>query len=145
VSTGPVTGTDAAPLYHRVHQGAQSGFTLELTRSLLLHIALTGKGTMSGVEELLACLEESEKLLAPEDRILALVDLSHLDGAPLRAQLRLGKWLLQRRERARRVAIFGGKPIEIAVARTVMKIARMKQVGFYSHEHEARDFLGIPG
>lgn len=126
----------------RTHEAAGSRFTLTLNDSLLLHIVLAGKGTAHGVEILLGHLEEMEQTLAPDERIDALIDLTALNGAPLRAQLRLGKWLLARRERANRIAIFGGKPIEIAVARAVMKIARMHHVSFSAHESEARAFLG---
>lgn len=127
---------------HRSHDSGESRYDMTLHHSLLLHIVLGGKGTMQGVERLLAALEEMELLLAPHEKVTALIDLTSLNGAPLRAQLRLGKWLFARRERAARIAIFGGKPVEIAVARAVMKIAHMKHVGFYAHEHEAREFLG---
>lgn len=128
---------------HRSHDTGESRFTLTLHRSMLLHIVLAGKGTNQGVERLLGHLEEMEQDLAPDEKVRALIDLTTLEGAPLRAQLRLGKWLFVRRERAERIAIFGGKPMEIAVARAVMKIAHMKHVGFYAHDHEARTFLGI--
>lgn len=135
-------GQEAEIRISRSHDSGESRYTLVLYESLLLHVTLGGKGTMAGVERLLAAMEEMEQCLRPGEKVNALIDLKALDGAPLRAQLRLGKWLLARRERAARIAIFGGKPVEIAVARAVMKIARMHHVCFSAHESEARAFLG---
>jgi len=103
-----------------------------------------GKGTMDGARAFLRFADEAIVEFGDEYLTTSLVDLSQLHSAPLRSQFLLGKWLFKNKRYIAKIAVFGGKPYEMAIARAVMKIARMKQVGFFKRGEEARAFLGFP-
>jgi len=108
-------------------------------------VVFDGKGSMPGAKALVDLVESIRAELGQEIVISALVDMRKLDGAPLRAQFLIGKWLLSRKRQIDRVAVFGGKPFEMGIARAVMTIAGMGQKAFFgNHRHEAMAFLGWP-
>ena len=102
-----------------------------------------GKGSMDGTRAFVRFADEAIAEFGENYRSQSLVDLTKLDSAPLRAQFVLGKWLLKNKRYLTQIAVFGGKPFEMAIARAVMKIARMKSVGFFNHGHQARQFLNF--
>jgi len=107
-------------------------------------VYLSGKGSMGGARALIDVMEKIRDHLGHDKVFTAVVDLRELDGSPLRAQFLLGKWLFQRKAQLERVAIFGGKPFEMRLARAVMKIARMKNAGFFDTGDEAIRWMGWP-
>ena len=104
----------------------------------------SGKGTMDGARAFLRFVNEAIEEFGDEYLTTSLVDLSQLHGAPIRSQFLLGKWLFKNKRYIAKIAVFGGKPYEMAIARAVMKIARMKQVDFFKRGPDARAFLGFP-
>ena len=108
-------------------------------------IVFNGKGTMAGAQALIDLIDGLRAELGHDLVISALVDMRRLEGAPLRAQFLLGKWLLTRKKQISKVAIFGGKPIEMGIARAVMTISGMGQKAhFGNHLADAVRFLGWP-
>lgn len=108
-------------------------------------VVFDGKGSMPGARALVDLLEDVRAELGPSVVISGLVDMRKLDGAPLRAQFTIGKWLLSRRKQVSKIAVFGGKPFEMGVARAVMTIAGMgQQAWFGNHLKDAVHFLGWP-
>lgn len=103
---------------------------------------LAGQGSMAGVRAYVAILDEAVATFGRDRTTTALVDLTELRDPPLRAQLVLGKWLLSHRKQVERVAVFGGRPIEMKVAQFVMTLARIDGVGFFQDEAAAVRFLG---
>jgi len=103
-----------------------------------------GKGTMDGARAFLRFADEAIVHFGDDYRTQSLVDLSELHGAPLRSQFLLGKWLFKNKRYIQKIAVFGGKPYEMTIAKAVMKIARMKQVDFFKRGDEARRFLNFP-
>ena len=102
-----------------------------------------GKGSMEGTRAFVGFANEAIAEFGENYRSQSLVDLTKLHSAPLRAQFVLGKWLLKNKRYLTQIAVFGGKPFEMAIARAVMKIARMKSVGFFNRGPEARRFLNF--
>jgi hypothetical protein len=108
-------------------------------------VVFDGKGSMAGAQALIDLVESIRDELGHHILITALVDMRRLDGAPLRAQFTLGKWLLMRRKQMDKIAIFGGKPFEMGIARAVMTIAGMgSKANFGNHLEQALAFLGWP-
>lgn len=108
-------------------------------------VVFDGKGSMGGAKALIDLVESIRDELGHHILITALVDMRKLDGAPLRAQFTLGKWLLMRKKQMDKIAIFGGKPFEMGIARAVMTIAGMgSKANFGNHLDEALRFLGWP-
>lgn len=108
-------------------------------------VVFDGKGSMAGAKALIDLVESIRDELGHHILITALVDMRKLDGAPLRAQFTLGKWLLMRKKQMDKIAIFGGKPFEMGIARAVMTIAGMgAKASFGNHLDEALRFLGWP-
>lgn len=108
-------------------------------------VVITGKGSIAGSHALIKLIDDARDELGHQVVISSLVDLRRLDGAPLRAQFILGKWLLARRKQIHKVAIFGGKPFEMGLARAVMTIAGMgSKAWFGNHLKDALAFLGWP-
>ena len=108
-------------------------------------VVFDGKGSMAGAKALVDLIESIRDELGPHSLISALVDMRKLDGAPLRAQFTIGKWLLTRKKQMDKVAVFGGKPFEMGIARAVMTIAGMgAKAHFGNHLTDALRFLGWP-
>jgi hypothetical protein len=103
-----------------------------------------GKGSMEGTRMFLRFADEAIVELGDAYRTFSLVNLTQLDSAPLRAQFSLGKWLFSNKRYITKIAVFGGRPFEMKLARAVMKIARMREVDFFKTEASARAFLGFP-
>jgi len=102
-----------------------------------------GQGTLEGAHAAIAALEAIFEALGGPLGFTGLVDLRQLKGSPMRAQFVLGRWLHQRRNAFDRVAVYGGRPFEMKMARAVARIAGMKgSVGFFNEEDEARRFVG---
>lgn len=108
-------------------------------------VVFDGKGTMAGGQALMNLIDQLREEFGHGLVIAALVDMRKLDGAPLRVQFLLGKWLLTRKKQISKIAIFGGKPIEMGIARAVMTISGMGQKAhFGNHRADALRFLGWP-
>jgi hypothetical protein len=108
-------------------------------------VVFDGKGSMHGAQALIDLIDGVRAELGTHIVISALVDMRRLDGAPLRAQFLIGRWLLSRKKQIAKVAVFGGKPLEMGIARAVMTIAGMGQkASFGNNMADAIRFLGWP-
>lgn len=104
---------------------------------------LKGKGTIEGTRAFIRMLDDNVRQMGHLGQTRALVSLAGLYSSPVRAQLMLGKWLFANKRVVASLAIYGGAAWEMKLARAVMKIARMKQVGFFDTEALARRYLGF--
>lgn len=108
-------------------------------------VVFDGKGSMPGAKALVELVDAIRDELGHDILISALVDMRKLDGAPLRAQFLIGRWLLSRKKQIDKVAVFGGKPFEMGLAKAVMTIAGMgSKASFGNHLADAVRFLGWP-
>ena len=108
-------------------------------------VVFDGKGSMDGAKALIQLVDEIRDQVGHHILISAMVDMRRLDGAPLRAQFLIGKWLLSRKMHIQKVAVFGGKPFEMGLARAVMTIAGMGSKAWFGNTvSEARAFLEWP-
>ncbi len=107
-------------------------------------VYLEGRGSMPGARALVDLMERVRDEIGHEHKIAALVDLRELSGSPIRAQFVIGKWLFSRKQQVERIAVFGGKPIEMKLAKAIMKIARMRNASFFDHLAPSLRFLGWP-
>ena len=119
--------------------------TLTVDAAYRTVVVFDGKGTMPGTRALMELVDSIRDELGHDKRITSLVDMRKLDGAPLRAQFILGKWLLSRKKDTEKIAVFGGTPFDMGLARAVMTIAGMgKKASFGQTREEAIAFLGWP-
>ena len=116
-------------------------FTMTVDQNHLGVTRMYGKGTMAGTRAFVDMLDESAMVVGEDVNVRALVDLRELTGSPLRSQLLLGKWLLKNKHRFHRIAVFGGDPWEMKLARTVATLARFKNIGFYDDETPSMEYL----
>lgn len=108
-------------------------------------VVFDGKGSMTGAKALIDLIDAIRDEVGHHVLISALVDMRKLDGAPLRAQFTIGKWLLTRKKQMDKVALFGGKPFEMGIARAVMTIAGMGAKAHFGNQlGDALRFLGWP-
>jgi hypothetical protein len=108
-------------------------------------VVFDGRGSMHGTKALMDLVESLRDELGHHIRISVLVDLRRLEGAPLRAQFVLGKWLIARKRDIEKIAVFGGKPFEMGLARAAMTIAGMASMAHFGNRlAEARAFLQWP-
>jgi hypothetical protein len=128
-------------LYDRTFEDGEVFISVQIDERYRTRIALQGRGTMEGVLAFLAMLDECIAELGTDHPVEALIDLLALDGAPLRAQVRIGRWLFAKRHLVKSVAVFGGKTWEMKLARAVMAMARIHNVGFFKAEPEAVRYL----
>lgn len=126
---------------------SESGQRIHITMDDLHRVVVVfdGKGSMAGGQALMTLIDELRDQYGHDLVISALVDMRKLDGAPLRVQFLLGRWLLTRKKQISKIAIFGGKPIEMGIARAVMTISGMAhKASFGNHLADAMRFLGWP-
>ena len=97
---------------------------------------------MAGVRAFVRMLDAAIAQIGRENKTRTLVDLRALHSSPIRAQVVLGKWLFKNREVVDRLAVFGGRPWEMKLARGIMALARVREVGFFDDEGPARASLG---
>lgn len=128
-------------LYDRAFEDGKVSISVQIDERYRTRIALKGRGTMEGVLAFLGMLDECIEELGTDHPVEALIDLLALDGAPIRAQVKIGRWLFAKRHLVKSVAVFGGKTWEMKVARAVMVIARIHNVGFFKEEPEAVRYL----
>ena len=87
-------------------------------------VHFNGRGSVDGARSVTEMMDQVRDELGHDVVFEALVDMRDLDGAPLRAQFVIGKWLLGRKKQIAKVAIFGGKPFEMKVAAAVLRQGR---------------------
>jgi hypothetical protein len=124
---------------HWAQGGARVDFHVD--EKMYSLVVFSGKGSMDGAREFLKMADEAIAFFGPDYKTKITADLQSLRGAPLRSQVLLGKWLLKNKRYVERIAVFGGKRIEMAIAKAVMKIARMTHVGFFNDASSARTFI----
>lgn len=130
--------------FHRAHQSERGSFEIILTENWDLSMTLKGVGTVETFRILIDALEELHQTYLDSPKIRAGVDLTGGENAPLRAQIMLGKWLLSRRDRVGRLAVFGGPPIPMKIARAVCALAGMRDAEFFKTREEGIRFLNSP-
>lgn len=128
-------------LFERDWQEGGARFRMSIDKNHCAVVRFYGKGTMAGTRAFLASLDEGRAQLGDANDVRAMIDLSSLDGVPLRAQLSLGKWLLANKQHFHCIAVYGGKAWEMNFARAVAKIARFKNIGFYEDEERSLSYL----
>ena len=119
--------------------GAQVDFHVD--ENMFSLVVFSGKGSMDGAREFLKMADEAIEFFGPNYQTKLTADLRKLNGAPLRSQFLLGKWLLKNKRYVARIAVFGGRRVEMTIARAVMKIGRMHHVGFFNDEAAAQRFI----
>ncbi len=130
-----------AQIFHREAEVNGGKTVVKLHEGWECTVLLEGTGSVEGARVLCECLEAMLDAFpdSPPGRVA--VDLAGMRKTPLRAQFIIGRWLLAHRERVERVAVFEGQPIEMKIARAVMAIARMKDVGFFDRRADGLAFV----
>ena len=124
---------------HWARGGAQVDFHVD--ENMFSLVIFSGKGSMDGAREFLKMADEAIEFFGPDYQTKITADLRKLNGATIRSQFLLGKWLLKNKRYVSRIAVFGGRKIEMTIARAVMKIGRMHHVGFFNDEASAMRFI----
>ena len=132
-------------LFDRQWSEPSGNFTMTVDQSHFGVTRMFGKGTMAGTRAFVEMLDESVTVVGEDVYVRALVDLRELTGSPLRSQILLGKWLLKNKHRFHRIAVFGGDPWEMKLARAIATLARFKNIGFYGDETPALSYLDNKG
>ena len=131
-------------LVDRTYRDTAGRFRFVLVESTMLAMArFEGRGSLDGTRAFAQMLDDTMALLAADQRVRAICDLSGLSKTPLRAQFVLGKWLFTQRHHCGRIAIFGAANWERRLAKAVFKIARLTDIGFFHTEQEAQQFLEV--
>jgi len=129
-------------LYEKEWSEPTGRFRMTLDKN---HFAVTrffGKGSMAGTRAFVEGLDASHAVVGDGvTDVRALCDLSQLSGAPVRAQYILGKWLIGHKHQFHAIAVFGGKPWEMTLARAIARIARFRNIGFFADEPASLEFL----
>lgn len=129
-------------LVHRTHDDGTSRMDLSLDADHRLVVRFEGKGTMPGTHAFVDGLHAAFDAAGPAGRVDGLIDLSALNGTPLRAQFVTIKGLMGHRKQIGRVAIVGAKKMERRLASAILKAVRIASMRFSDREDEARAFLG---
>lgn len=132
-------------IFHESWSDARVRFTVDMDAAFQITVRFEGRGSMDGTHAFIALVDRCLAMEGARGRVRGLVDLSQLDGAPLRSQLVLGRWLLGCRDAFDRLAIAGGGRFERGLAKAVTSMARMENVGFFDTASEASGWLGAAG
>ena len=135
---------NVAIIFSREYDHGGARITLSFDDAYRGLAVFSGSGTMDGVRAFVRMLDAAIKELGRENKTRTLVDLRSLHSSPIRAQVVLGKWLFMNRDVVDRLAVFGGRAWEMKLARGIMKLARIREVGFYDEQGPARASLGWP-
>ena len=127
--------------FHERYADESVRFEVRMDADYLVTVRFEGKGTMAGTQAFTQLVDRCRALPGAHGRLKGLVDLSALDGAPLRSQMVLGKWLVGCRDAFHRLAIAGGGRFERGLAKAVTAMARMENVAFTTTVEEAQRFL----
>jgi hypothetical protein len=130
-------------LFERAHQSDDAGYELRLCEGWEIVLKMWGRGSVPHAHRLVGDLDDLDRAFPTSPPIHAAIDLSGAVHAPLRVQMMLGKWLFQKRHRVRKMAVFGGPPLPMKIARAVCAIARMEHVAFFDAHDEALRFLVV--
>ncbi|MEZ4268532.1 MAG: hypothetical protein R3F39_19375 [Myxococcota bacterium] len=129
-------------LFHRVYDDGEVRIEVGIDPGYNTTAVLAGRGTVKGAKALCDILDDAANKLGRHNRTRSLVSLEKLHDSPIRGQLILGKWLFQNRSLVDAIAVYGGKPWEMKLARAAMQIAQVSNAGFFQTEAEAKRFLG---
>lgn len=129
-------------IYEKTYDDGSVKIEIALDKQFRSLTRFYGKGTMGGARAFVAMLDEMVAVAGRENKTQAMSDLSQLHGSPVRAQFVIGKWLFKNKDLVDAVAVFGGRPWEMKLAKAVMKIARLDGVGFFQNQADAERFLG---
>ncbi len=133
--------TDSKILFEKKWAQGGAAVDFHVDENMFSLVVFSGKGSMDGAREFLKMADEAIAFFGPEYKTKITADLRKLNGAPIRSQFLLGKWLLKNKRYVERIAVFGGRRIEMTIARAVMKIGRMHHVGFFNDEASAHKFI----
>jgi len=128
-------------IFERSYRDHKTWFTAKASDPFRIVIDFHGKGTVDGTRAFLQIMDEAMKEYPEDLPKSALLDVSDLQKTPIRSQAIMGKWLLQNKHLVGHVALVGAKRWERAVAKTVMKIARMKRIDFFDSQSAANRWL----
>jgi hypothetical protein len=132
-------GTDV--LFREQNESDGTAYLVEVRSDYRALLRLRGAGTMERVHSLLEALDRGDQTIGDCPPMLGAVDIAGVQTAPLRAQFILGRWLLTRRKKFERIAVFEGKPFAMMLGKAAMRIARFKQVGFFKRREDAFAWL----
>jgi hypothetical protein len=128
-------------LFHRSLEGDTAGYDLRLCEGWEVSLRMWGRGSVAHVARLIDDLDDLDRAFPDAPPMGTSIDLSGAEHAPLRVQMMLGKWLFKKRHRVGKMAVFGGPPLPMKIARAVCTIARMEQVAFFDAHDDALRFL----
>jgi hypothetical protein len=109
---------------------------MEADKSDLINFQF-GPGSVAAVMSLIGGWEHMWATLDPSKDVIIIADMSQAKTASLRVQYLIGKWLLQHKIRIRRIAICGAGTIQVAIVQSVMTLARIKRVRFFTNKDKA--------
>jgi hypothetical protein len=130
-------------MFHRTHTSESAGYDLRLCEGWQIALRMWGHGSVDHVHRLVDDLNELDRTYPSSPLVTVAVDLSGAVHAPLRVQLILGRWLVQKRHRVGKMAVFGGPPLPMKIARAVCAIARLHKVAFVDAHDDAVRFLVV--
>lgn len=131
------------PRYSNRYESHQEHFTVLVEDSDLTVSTFHGQGSMAGARAYIQMLNEVVQFFPEDGQRPSLVDLSHFHGTPLRAQLSLGRWMLQHKHQLDKVAVVGARVWERKIAKAIMKISRFNRLEFFADQASARAWLGV--
>jgi len=129
------------PLFERSYRDHKSWFTAQAHDRYRIVVRFHGRGTIEGTKAFLAVMDESIAEFPEELPKSALLDVSDFRKTPLRSQILMGHWLLTKKHLVGHVALVGARAWERAIAKAVMKLARMNRIDFFKTEIAALQWL----
>ncbi|MCB9766405.1 MAG: STAS/SEC14 domain-containing protein [Alphaproteobacteria bacterium] len=131
-----------APLFEETYQDDSVRFTVTLDEAFVFGVGFIGKGTIEGTHAFIRMVGACGDIATGRGhKLRGTVDLSRMNGAPLRVQLILSKWLLGQRDAIDRVAVCGGGRFERKLAKAVTSAARLSSVRFFDGVAEAEGWV----
>lgn len=133
------------PIFEREYRDHKTWFTAQAVDPYRIVVRFHGRGTVEGTQAFLRVIDEAIEAYPDELPKCALLDVSDLQKTPLRSQIIMGHWLLTKKHLIGHVALLGARRWERAIAKAVMKIARMNRIDFFKTEGAATQWLDTRG
>ena len=106
-------------------------FVVTCSDTGILKAVFTGAGSKKGTETFIALVEQALEKFS-SNNLCVLMDLRNQSSVPFSTQIKMGKWLMDIKDKISKIAILGGG----RTAQLISKGAKLQQIQFFKDTEE---------
>ena len=129
-------------LYEKIYKDEKIFIEASMDFSYHMNFRFTGRGSSKSVVVFIDMLTKMHEKIPVGETADSVLDCLEYGRTPLLSQIRIGKWLLQNQQKTGRISIVGAKPLEVKIAKAIMRMTSINRIGFFATNQAAHDWLG---